>query len=220
MNKPAFLSTLDERETERISLLRLAKSYNTDLQVCHRLDKETSGIILFSKNNEIYREISILFEHRKISKVYHAICQGNHNFKNFEINKPLSTNSKGFSKIDFGGGKESLSIINTLKVYKHFTLLECKPITGRLHQLRVHLKSVNAPISADERYGAEMPLLSSFKRKFKLGKFEDEKPIINRVALHAFSLNFELCGKKYCLEAPYPKDFKTFCTLLEKYDQI
>lgn len=220
LNKPAFLSTLDERETEKISLLKLAKSYNPDVQVCHRLDKETSGIIIFSKYNDIYREISMKFEHRKISKAYHAISEGCHDFKNLEINKPISVNSKGFSKIDFGGGKESLSIFNTLKIYRHFTLIECKPVTGRLHQIRVHLKSANAPIAGDVRYGAQMPMLSALKRKFKLGKFEEEKPIINRVALHAFSISFELGVKKYHLEAAYPKDFKTFQTLLEKYDQI
>lgn len=163
----------------------------------------------------------MLFEARKVTKKYHAISQGSHNFINLEINKPLSVNSKGFSKIDFGSGKQSLSIINTLKNFKDYSLLECSPVTGRLHQLRVHLKSVNAPIAGDLQYGGILPMLSSFKRKYKLSKFEDEeKPIINRVALHAYSIKFELEGKEYFFEAPYPKDFNALMTLLEKYDKF
>lgn len=220
LNKPAHISTLDERDTEKNYLLKIAKGYLPEVQACHRLDKETSGVIIFSKNNKVYRDISILFEKRKVTKTYHAISEGCHNFNNIEINKPISINSKGFSKIDYHGGKDSLSYFNTLKIYKHYSLIECKPVTGRLHQIRVHLKSANAPIAGDVMYGGKLPMLSSFKRKYNLAKYEEEKPIINRVSLHAYSISFELYGKKYFFRAEYPKDIRAFLTLLEKYDKM
>ena len=76
INKPAFLSTLDERDETKKSLLGLARKQWPDIQVCHRLDKETSGIILLAKNNEVYRQMAIKFEHRKVTKWYHAVAEG------------------------------------------------------------------------------------------------------------------------------------------------
>ncbi len=220
LNKPAYLSTLDERDETKKSLLGLARKQWPDIQVCHRLDKETSGIILFAKNNGVYREMAKQFEHRKITKWYHAIAEGCHHFDQLEINKPLKINAKGYAKIDFREGKESLTMANTLEIFKHFTLLQCYPFTGRMHQIRVHLKSQNAPLASDVQYGGSMPMLSKIKRKFSLSKDTEEQPIMNRVALHAKSLHFTLYEKEYKLEANYPKDFGTFLKLLYKYDTI
>ncbi|MGE8430323.1 MAG: pseudouridine synthase, partial [Sphingobacterium sp.] len=72
INKPPFIASLDEREGGEVNILRLAKKYHPDAQVCHRLDKETSGILLIAKNPETYRTISIAFEKRKVNKIYHA----------------------------------------------------------------------------------------------------------------------------------------------------
>lgn len=220
INKPAFLSTLDERDETKKSLLGMARKQWHDIQVCHRLDKETSGIILFAKNPEVYRLMAMQFEHRKITKWYHAIAEGVHHFNQLEIDKPLKTNAKGFAKIDFGEGKESLTIVDTIEIFRHFTLLQCYPFTGRLHQIRVHLKSQNAPLAADLQYGGSMPMLSKIKRKYSSGKDTEEQPMMDRVALHARSLHFELYDKKYELEAEYPKDFGTLLKLLRKYDMV
>jgi len=219
LNKPAFLSTLDERDETKKSLLGLARRQWPDIQVCHRLDKETSGIILLAKTNEVYRQMAVQFEHRKITKWYHAIAEGCHHFDQLEIDKPLKVNSKGYAKVDFKEGKESLTIASTIEIFKHFTFIQCYPFTGRLHQIRVHLKSQNAPLAADLQYGGSMPMLSNIKRKYSSGKDAEEQPIMDRVALHARSLHFELNDKKYELEAEYPKDFGTFLKLLQKYDR-
>ncbi len=84
VNKPPFISSLDEREGCDINILRLAKAYWADAQVCHRLDKETSGALIIAKNPEAYRTISIQFEKRQVKKVYHAIIDGTHIFENLD----------------------------------------------------------------------------------------------------------------------------------------
>lgn len=81
VNKPAFMSSLDDREGGAVNLLRLAKQYSDDAQVCHRLDRETSGAIIIAKNPETYRFISMQFEHRKVDKLYHALINGTHHFE-------------------------------------------------------------------------------------------------------------------------------------------
>ena len=80
VNKPPFISSLDEREGGEINMLRLAKNYWDDAQICHRLDKETSGALIIAKNPEAYRYVSIQFEKRRVKKVYHAIIEGTHVF--------------------------------------------------------------------------------------------------------------------------------------------
>jgi 23S rRNA pseudouridine955/2504/2580 synthase len=81
VNKPPFISSLDEREGGEINMLRLAKQYTEDAQICHRLDKETSGALIIAKNPEAYRAVSMQFERRKVKKVYHAVIDGTHVFR-------------------------------------------------------------------------------------------------------------------------------------------
>ncbi|MBC7426775.1 MAG: RluA family pseudouridine synthase [Bacteroidia bacterium] len=221
VNKPAGISSLHERnDTEITSVIGLARDYSGDIQLCHRLDRETSGCLLMAKTPETYRHIAMQFERRKIKKKYHAIVEGNIEFENLEVNLPLFTDSKRRVQVSHKNGKDSLTIFNTLKTYEHFSLIECEPVTGRLHQIRVHLASQNARIVADEQYGGKLPYLSRMKRKFKLSKAnENESPILNRVALHSFSLGFEdIENKPMHFESAYPKDLEVFVKLLEKYD--
>src|SRR5690242_15127515 len=81
INKPPFISTLEDRH-DRVNILALARNYADDAQVCHRLDKDTSGVLAIAKNPEAYRHLSMQFEHREVSKVYHAIADGIHDFNN------------------------------------------------------------------------------------------------------------------------------------------
>ncbi|WP_266369132.1 RluA family pseudouridine synthase [Tellurirhabdus rosea] len=220
INKPPHLASLDERNADKsVSILRMAKAYHADAQLCHRLDKETSGIMAIAKNPEAYRHLAIQFEHREVTKRYHAVVNGVHDFEGISVYLPIAPIKDGTAvRIDRVKGKLAETIFNTLKAYRDYTLVECIPITGRMHQIRVHLMCLKAPIVADPTYGGKPIFLSSFKRKFNLKQGTEEQPLIQRVALHARSLTFALPnGERTQFEAPYPKDFDVVVKQLEKY---
>lgn len=218
VNKPSGLSTLDDRSAlSSTSIKALAKAYWPEAQICHRLDKETTGALAIAKNPEAYRHLSMQFEDRKVVKLYHAVVEGLHDFKEQLVDAPILALKKGIVKIDRREGKDAKTTFTTIKAYSRHSLVGCKPITGRMHQIRVHLKLLNAPIVADEQYGGEQLYLSSLKRKFNLKQGTEERPLINRVALHAFALSFNLLdGTLIVIEAPYPKDFGVLVKQLDK----
>lgn len=222
VSKPAGLPSLHAREPDGHSLIEYAKQFNSHLQLCHRLDKETSGVLLLAKNENAYRHASIQFEKRKVEKNYHAICHGTHSFTNTEINHPLIITRSGKSAINYNNGKPSKTLVDTVKMYKHYTLVNAQPLTGRLHQIRIHLASQNAPIAADLTYGGKFPYLSEIKRNYKFaGKTREENPMMNRVALHAFSLKLlDVDGSEMIIQPEYSTDFYTLIKLLEKNDQL
>ncbi len=220
INKPPHLASLDERTTDRTdSILRLAKAYWPDAQLGHRLDKETSGILAIAKTPEAYRHLAMQFEHREVTKRYHAVVNGVHNLEGISVYLPISPVKDGTAvKIDREKGKVAETIFNTLKAYKNTTLVECMPVTGRMHQIRVHLMCLKAPIVNDPTYGGKPVFLSELKRNFNLKQDTEELPLIKRVALHAHSLTFTLLnGEEATFEAPYPKDFDTLVKQIEKF---
>jgi 23S rRNA pseudouridine955/2504/2580 synthase len=220
VNKPPFLSSLDEREGGDINLLRLAKQYWDDAQICHRLDKETSGAIIIAKNPEAYRSVSIQFEKRQVKKVYHAIIDGTHVFENLFIDLPILNVGKGNVTISRQEGKRAETWFNSLRYFKHYTLVECKPVTGRMHQIRIHLATQRASIAGDEMYKGKPVMLSELKRNYRLSKDQEELPIMKRFALHAYEITFKINPEEeITVHAPYPKDFETLLKLLEKFDQ-
>ena len=206
-NKPPFIASLDDRNSD-VNLQMLAKRYNESLSACHRLDKETSGCLLFSKNADAYRHASIQFEKRTVDKVYHAFVQGIHEFKDLQVDLPILSLNKGSVVIDFNG-KPAKTVFNTIEVYKKHSLIECRPETGRMHQIRIHLSKKEAPIINDPMYGGAPLFLSELKKKFNLGKWEEEQPLIKRFALHAAALSFNnMVEERILVEAEYPKDLK------------
>jgi len=220
ISKPAGVSSLHERLGLANSVIEQAKKYDENLQLCHRLDKGTSGVLLLSKHAKAYSNAAVAFEKRKVSKVYHAISDGVHGVTDLEIDLPLITTRSGRSAVNKQKGKPSKTLVTSIENFGHFTLLECKPESGRQHQIRVHLASQNAPIAADVIYGGKMPLLSKLKRGFTPNKREVERPMIERFALHAYSLELnDIDGTPLKAIADYPKDFGVFIKLLRKYDK-
>lgn len=218
VNKPAHMATLEDRN-DPDNMLSWAREYSDDAQACHRLDKETSGVLAFAKHPDAYRHLAMQFEHRKVQKVYHAIADGIHDFKEEQVSLPIQLMGKGIVRISRQEGKPAETWFQTLQAFRQHTLVECRPVTGRMHQIRIHLSALNAPISCDETYGGKPLLLSKLKRNFNLKKDTEEQPIIKRVALHAYELRFEdLDGELLKIQAPYPKDFAVAVKQLEKND--
>ncbi len=219
VNKPPYLPSLDERTGEGQSLLRIAKKYCENAQLCHRLDKETSGALVIAKNNGTYRHMSVQFENREVEKTYHAFVDGIVRFDNVKVDLPIRIDKSNRVNIDLSDGKPATTYFNTLEQFNYFTLIECKPVTGRMHQIRIHLASQNAVITGDEAYRGKKPLLSSFKRNYNYPKWEHERPIANRFLLHAAKISFTTPkDKKVSIEAPYPKDFNAFLKIVKRND--
>jgi len=218
VNKPPHFSTLDDR-TETDNIKKMAKSYSPDAQVCHRLDKETSGVLAIAKNPEAYRHLAMQFEDRQVVKEYHAVVGGIQDFQDVNVYLPIHAQNNGIVKIDRVNGKIAETIFNTLRAYKKHTLLQCLPITGRMHQIRIHLTCLKAPIVCDEQYGGKPIYLSEIKKKtFNLKNDTEEQPLIKRVALHAYSLKFNLLNdEEITVIAPYPKDFDVLVKKLEQH---
>ena len=216
INKPAGISSLHDWSSE-ITIQKMAKEYIEDPQLCHRLDKETSGAMVIAKNPEAYRHLSMQFEHRTVDKVYHAVVEGIQDIDPIKVERPIHAMSKGKVRIDFEKGKPATTLFKKDTIYKGYTLMLCKPQSGRMHQIRVHLSSMKMPIVGDTMYGGKEIYLSKLKKKFHLKEGAVELPLIKRFALHAFSITYkDIAGDVQYFEAPYPKDFRVLITQLEK----
>jgi len=219
VNKPPFISSLQEREGGEINMLSLARQYHEDAQVCHRLDKETSGCLIIAKNPSAYRHVSMQFEHRRVKKVYHAVVNGTHVFNELKVELPILNLGNKNVTINRQEGKPAETLFNSIRYFKHYTLVECQPVTGRMHQIRVHLSTQKASIAGDEMYGGKPVFLSEVKKAYRLGKDQEELPVMKRFALHAKELTFKAADEtEIKVSAPYPKDFATLLKLLEKFD--
>lgn len=219
INKPAGISTLEDRVDDS-NILSGAKRFFPDAQVCHRIDKDTSGTLVLAKNPEGYRHLSLQFQNRTVEKIYHAVVHGQTDFVDHLIDVALCVKNHGIVKWDSKLGKASSTYFKTIQNFKTCSLVECKPISGRRHQIRVHLKSSKHPIIADTMYEGELMYLSQLKKNYKPGQRE-ERPIISRMALHAVSVSFKtLDGEIVQIEAPYPKDYEILLKQLTKYNNI
>lgn len=221
-NKPAGLLTIPDRFDKTIPNLKdlLEKKYEK-IFVCHRLDKETSGVVVFAKNAGAHRFINEEMTAFRPKKIYHAICEGNFYKDELLIDIPLMTNpgrQKGM--MPSARGKEAYTKVKVLKRFKNATLLECELLTGRQHQIRVHLQAIGYPLLVDSRYGnSEAFYLSSVKKKYNEAKGKEERPIISRVSLHSRFLEINHPDEKniVSVEAEYPKDFRVLVKQLEKF---
>ena len=219
INKPAGISTLEDRTNES-HLLSMARIYFNEIQVCHRIDKDTSGVLVFAKNPDSYRHLSMQFQNREVNKIYHAVVQGQTDYNRRMVDVPLEVKNHGKVRWDNKSGKESITYFSTIQNFKSNSLVECIPVTGRRHQIRVHLNYLNCSIVGDKMYGGEPVYLSQIKRKYKPGQGE-ERPIIERMALHARLIKFKSPGNKITtIEADYPKDFSILLKQLNKYNKV
>ncbi|MBA7661453.1 Ribosomal large subunit pseudouridine synthase D [subsurface metagenome] len=184
--------------------------------IIHRLDKNTTGVMVVTKNEIAQWKIAKQFESRQTKKEYLAIVHGTPQLTSDRINVPLGIHPKVREKyaIRPGIGKEAVTFYEVLEEFRGFSLLKLFPKTGRTHQIRVHLSYMKHPIVADDMYGGKLV----YPWQLKDAEPAVEEPVINRVALHAFSLEFKhpTTEKQVKFEAPLPEDMQNLLNLLRK----
>lgn len=220
LNKPSGLLSIPDREGKEVSLKILLKEKYGEIFTVHRLDKDTSGLIIFAKKEIEHKFLSQQFENRKTVKIYHGLVLGSPLQKEGSIDAPIIEHpAQNGTLIVHRKGKEALTDYKVLSDFGIYSLLQFRIHTGRTHQIRVHMKNIGHPIVCDPLYGDGKPVLvSSLKSKFKLSKSEEkERPILGRLALHAFQLSVEdIDSKTIHLEAQVPKDMRATLQQLEK----
>jgi RluA family pseudouridine synthase len=187
----------------------------------HRLDFETSGVILLAKTKPVLVQLANLFGSEKPRKQYVALVQGAPREDQFEVDAKLAPHPVriGLIRVDARRGKKSRTRFSVLERFADYTLLQCQPQTGRTHQIRVHLRHVGLPIVGDELYGGRPLLLSRLKRDYHLKKGDVERPLIGRVALHAERLELvhPVTGSALAITAPWPKDLTVAVKYLRRF---
>jgi len=220
INKPAGMLSVPDRFDLEIPNLKLWLSlkYPTVLPV-HRLDKQTSGIMLFALSEEAHQNLNTQFERRQIEKTYYAITRFQPSGNSTEIGIDKHPKKPG-RMICHAKGKPSKTSWTILESFENFHFLEVKPVTGRTHQIRVHLQYAGAPLAIDSVYGDKKGIFLSeiLRRPIRLKKDEVERPLMNRLALHAGGIQFSHphSKEKVKLEAVLPKDFKAVLNQLRK----
>ena len=224
LNKPPGMLTLSDRYApDKPSLHGFLIQKFGEIFTVHRLDKETSGIILFAKTAKAHREFSMMFEHRNIQKFYLTLLEGQLYQEIIEVDKAIAPSKTQKNKMVVNArGKASKSIFRTKEAFKKFTLVEVEILSGRTHQIRVHAESIGYPLSVDAIYGVREALKASHikGRKFKAKLDKEERPLISRSILHASRLSFvhPLTKENHDITAELPKDFRAVVSQLRKWD--
>ena len=220
LNKPSGLLSIPDREGKEVSLKILLKEKYGDIYTVHRIDKDTSGLIIFAKNEVTHKHLSKQFEERHTKKIYQGLVLGSPALSSGSIEASIMEHpAQNGTMIVHRKGKEALTDYEVLADFGIYALVQFRIHTGRTHQIRVHMKDLGYPIVCDPLYGDGKPLLlSAIKSKFKLSRnVLEERPILGRLALHAFQLSFtDVDGKTVDLEAPLHKDMRATLQQLEK----
>jgi 23S rRNA pseudouridine955/2504/2580 synthase/23S rRNA pseudouridine1911/1915/1917 synthase len=220
-DKPAGLLSIPDREQSEPSLKDLLRDLYGNIWTVHRLDRETSGLIVFAKTEAAHAFLSKQFEERSTRKWYHGLVMGRPLQEEGTVDQAILEHPvKKGSMVIHAKGKSAITHYQVLTHYHAYTLMEFEILTGRTHQIRVHSQFLGTPIVCDPLYGDGQPLLlSAVKRKFKLGKdVLEERPLLARTALHAYRLQIQHPdGTEMQWEAPYPKDLRATLQQLDKW---
>ncbi len=191
------------------------------LMNAHRLDFETSGVILLAKSKPVLVALANLFGAEKPVKTYLALVHGRPVKLAFEITASLAPNPVkiGLIRVDEKNGKRSRTVVELLETFRAHSLLKCLPATGRTHQIRVHLRHAGLPLVGDTLYDGGPLLLSHLKSGYRLKPGRTERPLIDRVALHAAELKFAhpVTSADLVITAPWPRDLTVAVKYLRRY---
>jgi RluA family pseudouridine synthase len=228
VDKPAGLSVVPERRAQRATLLdaldprdAIDPETGVRVKVVHRIDKHTSGALLLARDHEAKRALCQDFLERRIGKSYLAFVRGKFPSDITECDGAISTDRKHALRmvIDPKRGKPSLTRFEIARAFDGYTLVRARPVTGRTHQIRVHLSHLGFPILCDELYGAAPEvLLSDLKLGYRKPRGFEERPLLTRLALHCESLSFNdpATGTTVEVAAPLPPDLAALLKQLER----
>jgi 23S rRNA pseudouridine1911/1915/1917 synthase len=236
VEKPAGIATIPGRDESFSVLHDLAAQLNLPaagtadprLRVVHRLDKDTSGVLLFAKNASAQRFLSEQFQNNTIQKEYLAIVAGRPGANEGLIDAPVAPHPANPKRMTvFKHGRRALTEWKVEQRFRDHALLRVFPRTGKTHQIRVHLAHISLPLAVDPLYNAPLNpnaalpsglFLSHFKRDYRPTRGEQERPLIARLTLHAEKLRFKHTnGTEMTIECPAPKDFRAALTQLQKH---
>lgn len=224
INKYSGLLSIPDRFNKELpNLYTMLKEKYGNIYIIHRLDKDTSGIICFGKNSEAHRDLNIKFDKGEVKKTYIALVEGKFIKKEGIINLPIAPSKfkKGRMIVDKRYGKKCITFYEVKEEFKNYSLLYITPETGRTHQIRVHLSYISHPVIMDTIYNQnpEPVFLSNIKQDYKFKIGEEEKPLLERLALHSKELEFFHFRKQRMIkiEAPLHKDFEITLKNLRKY---
>jgi len=228
LNKPAGLLAVPDRfDKARPNLMALLQAARPDewLANVHRLDFNTSGVLVIARNRDAFRALTRQFRNRETRKTYAAIVRGMLETSPLTIDLLIGPHPKfpGLARVDLAHGSEARSIVTVREKFRGFTLLEVVIETGRLHQIRVHLQAIGCPVVGDPDYGGAPLFLSQLKRKYKAKEEEEERPLLDRPALHAEQLTLirpregKPPGEPLTITAPWPKDLTVALKYLRRF---
>ena len=234
LDKPGCLLVSQDRDDpQRPNLMKLLHAGIADskpwarerqlsyLMNAHRLDFETSGVILLAKAKAVLVKLANLFGSEKTCERYIALVQGAPSQEQFEVEAKLGPHpaKPGQMQVDRRGGKRARTRFEVMERFAGWTLLRCEPLTHRAHQIRVHLRHVGLPIVGDTLYGGRPLLLSTLKPGYRLKPRQTERPLLTRVALHAeqLVLPHPETGETLALTASWPKDLTVAVKYLKTF---
>jgi len=229
LNKPAGITSVPGKIEQTGTYYHALKEYFEQREgehftprIIHRLDKQTSGLMIIGKHTEAERQVAMQFEHHTVRKEYLAVAGGVVHNNEGEINLPIAPSRKHRvgMEVDPTHGKEAQTTYTVLERFRMFSLLLAVPRTGRTHQVRVHLAAIGHPVAADGVYGSGEPVrLSEFKPGYKPSKRREERPLLSRQALHCFRITLvsPVTSQPLTLEAPLARDIAVLLKQLDKY---
>ena len=209
--RSGILIAADRYNEDATRLDLLAQEEFGKLYAVHRIDKDTSGLILYARTLEAQHNLSMQFEKREVSKTYHALVYGHPLWETLDVNLPLlpDGDSRHRTVANKKAGKPSFTSFRLIGNCGPYSWIEAKPKTGRTHQIRVHLAENGLSIVCDPLYSSsQKPVrLSEIKKKWNGDEYE-ERPLLSRLALHAYKIELAhpKTGERINFTAPYPKD--------------